>query len=399
MQTLRLSLAGTAMVVLLGGFAAPTAGQEPSSEANDFLPGVDLVTEELEPGVHRVKSDGVRDLSRPLELGSYHPYEPPGFRYQLDAREGRAMSGNENGVWMASPDGIVRLGEDGLVRDTKGNRSFHEHGVAPDDTLYRPSDGRILRGGTWKSVTPRIKGFEIRNRGDILFAPDGSLWVEGTNGKKGDARRDRLARRDADGWSLVKPPPAPPERSTDRESNISRWGVSGDGTLYVTRDNSDVQRFDGTRWTTLERPPGQITALRVGRDGTVWVTTRKRQTSSRSDPERFFRADDSGWSEAEVGRRYPNLFQGAEVVGLDGALWYRPGGDPMISGGCDGIARTDGTATTHFLRGLCVYDMTIGPGGDIWLEAGSWEGNYWIPDEVGPIELYLIEAEAVVADE
>jgi hypothetical protein len=303
------------------------------------------------------------------------------------------MTGNENGVWMVGPDGIVRLGEDGPVRTNKSERSYREYGAAPDDTLYRPTDGRILRGRFWKSVAPRIEGFESEKGGDILFAPDGSLWVEGTNGKTGDARRDRLARRDADGWSRVKPPPAPPERSSDTYPNISRWGVSGDGILYVTRNDSDVQRFDGTRWATLERPGGQITALHVGPDGTAWVTTRKRQASSRSNTERFFRADGIGWIEAEVGRRYASMFPAAEVVGADGALWYRPGGDPMISGGCDGIARIDGTATTHFLRGLCVYDMTIGPSGNVWLEAGSWDGNLWIPDEVGPIETYLIEAD------
>jgi hypothetical protein len=49
-------------ISLLTGSAVGVAAQ--GSLATDLLPGVDLVTEEVEPGVHRVMSDGLRDLSR-----------------------------------------------------------------------------------------------------------------------------------------------------------------------------------------------------------------------------------------------------------------------------------------------------------------------------------------------
>jgi len=51
---------------------AATSGPEPTTEEQaadttspDLLPGVDLVTEEVEPGVYRVVSDGVRELEWP----------------------------------------------------------------------------------------------------------------------------------------------------------------------------------------------------------------------------------------------------------------------------------------------------------------------------------------------
>ena len=58
MRSVRQALVSTLAVGLL---AAPALAAEEATTP-DLLPGVDLVTEEVEPGVYRVLSDGVRNL-------------------------------------------------------------------------------------------------------------------------------------------------------------------------------------------------------------------------------------------------------------------------------------------------------------------------------------------------
>ena len=64
----------------------------------DLLPGVDLVTEEVEPGVYRVLSDGVRDLSsEKLCVGD-------AFRSDISVAP-------DGSVWVFGPDGSYRIGD------------------------------------------------------------------------------------------------------------------------------------------------------------------------------------------------------------------------------------------------------------------------------------------------
>ena len=92
------------------------------------------------------------------------------------------------------------------------------------------------------------------------------------------------------------------------------------------------------------------------------------------------------------------LFEDVRAAGADGAFWYASSGDPMTTGGCDGLTRVDGTGTKDFLEGMCIYDIALGPHGDVWLVAGSWDGNYWIPDAVGPVEVYVVSDDAAASD-
>lgn len=398
MRALRLSLAGTVILALLGGGSIAVA-QEPSA-IDDLLPGVDLVTEEVEPGVHRVVSDGVRELSRPLELQMLHMRESPGQLYRYIASSGGGLGVSQDGVWQGRPEGIVRLGEEGPVwepeQDDRWNRDFS---VAPDGTLYRPGAAQVFDGETWSKLKPRIRGRKEQRISGVQFAPDGTLWVSGIFAKQHLGPRTRLAYRDADGWTLVPLPPQPAGRNKDkRPLSINQWGAAGDGTLYVTLGSSNLQRFDGTSWETLERPEGRIADLHVGADGTLWVRTRVPADDWFGDVEHLLRLGADGWTEYDLGRQ--DMYPRAEPAAEDGAFWYLPQGDPMVNGGCDGIARIDDTSTTRYLREQCVYDFAAGgPRGDVWLQAGTWEGNYWLPDAVGPIETYVIPSEARAAIE
>lgn len=396
MKGLKPTLVSAIAIGLLAGSVVGVAAQddaatEPSSQTTELLPGVDLVTEEVEPGVYRVVSDGVRELARPADLLSlryFDEYISPGFAYRIDARETGGIVANADAVWLRRPEGIIRLGESEPVWAPEAGDSTPSFIAGPDGTLYQTKTRNVLRDGSWEKVGFPAGRLGLQKVSHFLVAPDGSLWVIGNNGEGGKERRRRLARRDADGWSRVKNPPVSPGSS----GQASDWGVSGDGDLYV-KQGQNIKRFDGTRWETLESPGKDIYGLDVGRDGAVWVSV------TGADRDRMnrllLRAGADGWITHDPGRRYLRLAENA--VGDDGALWYAATGDPMISGGCDGVTRTDGTTTTTFLPGLCIYDIAIGPEGDVWLETSSWDGDYFVPESVGPLEVHVITQEAVEA--
>ena len=414
MRTLRLLLAWTVMLALVGGLGGTVLAQDDATEQSlgDPLPGVELVTEQVEPGVYRVVNDGVRELSNPLGLDDFFArccWEPPGDVYRHSAFEANDIVASEAGVWLRDPEGIIRLGKAEPVWAPDDGDGTPEFKAAPDGTLYQPRSRRVLEGDDWVEMKLRLGRFGLREIEEIMFAHDGSLWVLGDTGKGGGEPQQRLARRDAEGWSRISPPPPPPawlrnqrERAREGRSTnpvrtngrlntiptIGDWAVTPDGSLYVKR-HKWLQRFDGTDWESLERP-GQDPDLHVGPDDAVWVSSRR---------------PDAEWPERQVTRfgteegatisfeQHP-LFGQIRAVGADGAFWYAALGHPLTSGGCGGIARTDGTTTTTFLDGLCVYDVAIGPNGGVWLQAGSWDGDYFVPDAVGPVETYVISVDA-----
>ena len=173
MRTLRLSIAGLTMVALMA--AGPAAVAQEPSDVDGLLPGVELVAEEVEPGVYHVVSDGIRDLSRPLELVMFGWRELPGQIYRWIADASGAIGASADGVWQGRPEGIIRLGAEGLVwepdeRSEWWNRGFN---VAPDGTLYRPGAAQVFDGEAWKKVKPRIRG---RKEQRILGRPVRTRW-------------------------------------------------------------------------------------------------------------------------------------------------------------------------------------------------------------------------------
>jgi hypothetical protein len=79
--------------------AGPDAGTTIDA---DLLPGVDLVTAEVEPGVYRVLSDGVRDLSREADDGD---------AWLGGVLDGGIVAGLDGSVWWLGPEGFLRLGD------------------------------------------------------------------------------------------------------------------------------------------------------------------------------------------------------------------------------------------------------------------------------------------------
>lgn len=74
----------------------PDAEQTEVTIRSDILPGVDLVTEEVEPGVFRVVSDGYRDPSRTADDED---------RYLGGSLDGNIVAGLDGSVWWFGLDG------------------------------------------------------------------------------------------------------------------------------------------------------------------------------------------------------------------------------------------------------------------------------------------------------
>jgi hypothetical protein len=78
---------------------APVATAETESTPADLLPGVDLITEEVEPGVFRVLGDGAHDLTSLMA-------DPIGVL---------VATGHDGSVWLQSSQWAARLGEPGRL--------------------------------------------------------------------------------------------------------------------------------------------------------------------------------------------------------------------------------------------------------------------------------------------
>lgn len=409
MRTLRSLFTATLALAMLGTLPATVVAQDDGTDPTfdqdtELLPGVELVTEQVEPGVFRVVSDGVRELSRPVELDDFYGWAPPGHLYRENALYGSDITANQDGVWLRRPEAIMRLGATEPVWTPDAKSTTPSFAVAPDGTLYRSGEQLILEEGEWAKMDLAVRKLGLRDVDRVRFAPDGSLWVLGNNGKKSAEREQRLARRDASGWSRIATPPNTPkwrQEQRKRESlgrrrrqppRIDHWAITPDGTLYVTRGR-DVQRFAGEGWETLERSGVDVQGIHIGPDGAVWVASRP--GGGEWSDRQVVRVDAEGMPAIDI--EWHPFFESSQGAGAGGAFWYAPNGDPMAAGGCGGITRVDGTTEATFLEGMCIYDIAIGPNGGVWLEAGTWDGNYWIPDAIGPVETFVITVDAEAA--
>ena len=144
--------------------------------APDLLPGVDLVTEEVEPGVFRVLSDGVRELSN-VPVGAPADDEPAFWEFLLSPN----IAAGRASVWWFGSDGYFRLGDERTHDwdlDELGPHSGNTRDIeiAPDGTLWVADDGlRTFDGTSWADVRPRSVSVEIEE--------DGTVWSAWEAGK------------------------------------------------------------------------------------------------------------------------------------------------------------------------------------------------------------------------
>ena len=93
-----------------------------------------LVTEEVEPGVLRVVSDGYRDVS-------LHLYSAPAT--WDSGRQSNVVAGPDGSVWLFGADEWYRLGEAATYPVTDETPNGHSHGGTRWDTLDGGRVGRV----------------------------------------------------------------------------------------------------------------------------------------------------------------------------------------------------------------------------------------------------------------
>ena len=376
-----------------------TVEADSSTTAPDLLSGVDLVTEEVEPGVFRVLSDGVRDL------GDDGPGEGQTIKRNV-------VAGQDGSVWLfrSNPDDdhqssvFFRLGEP-EERGMDGRIAVNDDAVVgPDGVMWY-----AIRDIQHRVPEPRLRSFDGTDwrdhppaEGDgvvtgVEVGPDGAAW---SIWQTGDRRRMSAARWDEDEWQrLGGRVPA------DAQRRAGSWGhhvaITDDGDVWLLPNGNDagIFRNSGAGWKPIEPPSGWTTNVsHVGRDGTLWASLLKKQKRNENTrtTTRLGRFDGEDWQVFGKGERFPveaSIHRGLPPqfeVADDGRLWLLNTGSEDDSVWCGGVVNFDGTSWVRLLDGLCTYDADLAPDGSLWLEAGEVEG---------PIHTYVITPGAVAATE
>ncbi len=203
--------------------SSPDATTAPKQTVrSDLLPGVDLVVEAVEPGVYRVISDGVRDLSEPLQR-----YDYAAWRYR------------------------VVLTDDGRI------------GIA--DQFWKPPRQRF-------GLTETDVGYLLGDDNDLTGA-DEIGWAFSQDPRAGTGPSSP-ERQTPEGTVLY---------ASDVSSDGTLWGVEWDVERWQARGVSApvvLHRRSGEEWTSFDggeeitHLPGDAlpAPLRVGVDGSVWLT-------------------------------------------------------------------------------------------------------------------------------
>jgi hypothetical protein len=390
--------------------ASPEATIVPDqSLGSDLLPGVDLVTEEVEPGVYKVLNDGARDLAA-LDDPSIPP-DTDAYLLVVDP---------DGGVWTFGPDrDFFRLGDPAshLWTDEPLFIGDEDIEIAPDGTVWsaiswRPSsvgkhpDLMAYDGASWTDEG-LIPADEVGVYAwQVEVGPDGSVWALESTG---------IYMRESAGW-IPWPTPFEVDGGT-------RLHISDDGTRWligssIWRDESDwrdgepnwEEIFPDYRWWSGTGTLRDQVA--ISPNGTLWVHL----DGASYDAPALVRLEHDEWTSWSRADGVPphiltESWTGqAMAAATDGSVWLVPGdpasrrGDPgsvlfdlrsrPADGGrfCKGeepgtqrgVSRFDGTAWTQYLAGRCVHALAVTPDGTAWLRASDDR------NDTDSVELYAI---------
>jgi hypothetical protein len=259
----------------------------------DLLPGTDLVTEEIAPGVSRVLSDGLRDLSGHvqdvavnaegevwLELGSPRKWSvvrlgAPGASETLGRKDPWPLGVTSDGVPVVSGGGGDRV-LDGATWSTTELPAYDRcalldwtSAIGPDGNCWVPPfrvDGAgevasLERFGVDGTRTEVI-GAEIGLRPDQyvgipVVAPDGTIWADVTRREKRGSIFEGLAAYDGTTWSLI------PYEGDENVVSDYAMAVDSNGVVWISRPTYPVEpasdpvvilSWDGESWASHEKP-------------------------------------------------------------------------------------------------------------------------------------------------
>ncbi len=361
----------------------PTAGVGADDTTTPvLLPGVDLITEEIEPGVYRVASDGARDLSE----GVQDVTVTPGGEVWVELGKKKDWD-------------IVRLGEPGVSRKLGRKEPWQLFTLNGAPTVTGGlSPWRAYDGEGWVDFEPTECDLLQYGATQGAIVADGGCWVADGGLARVD---DEGGRVDPDGWV------DPEEIGLGPEAIMVSAAVADDGALWATVHLPRPLRFEGLvhyDGRTWERVPYErehpstiddfdsvgFAHTAVGPDGTVWVVdVNSGDPSSRPSLVFVVRTwDGDAWmtyAPVEVDVRTLPERRGLSVLRSllggsmdarfldDGRVWLLDG---LLHFDADGLRSQE-------LPG--VGDLTFGPNGFAWTVA---EGG-----------LYVITPEAVVGTE
>jgi hypothetical protein len=304
----KLVVAG-AIVALFGGLSLSGALTPPTdtSVRSDILPGVDLVTEEIEPEVYRVLGDGVRDLSKDVhdvavssegdvwvELGTERKWSVA----RLGEQRASAPLGRRYpwGLGLTSDDVPVVGSRGGSQRRLLDGESWASVELTAFDECMLDQGGVIgpngacwtlaYDGGAWSfesvaadgsrtTITPAEIGLgsDLDLIGGPVAAPDGAIWVSfGRRAGPYEARVEGLATHDGSTWSVI------PFDGDDHVANWYALAIDANGIVWLANNDNwpitDVLSFDGESWTPHELDlKGHGPALWPWPNGIVWFGT------------------------------------------------------------------------------------------------------------------------------
>jgi hypothetical protein len=387
----------------------------------ELLPGLDLVTEQIEPGAYRVLSDGVRELSGlPADER----------RYMGGVLDTNIAAGLDGSIWLFGLDGFYRLGADAKHqwfedswRDGNGRPGQADIEVGPGGTVWlQPADGGDIWSFDGESWATRREGSKDEVLSGLAVQQDGTVlttWsTDPPGGKNKPQPRTTVARLGADGWE-------------DLPGSVEGAGVvfhdvivtdGGGEEVWLMPGFGPLRRHDGTGWIAQPTPKaGSEVRAAVGPDGTLWVrlvrcdstTECEAGTAMNGRSSILARLDGEVWEVFRAKDGIPLMgdhyqgFEGFFEVAPDRSIWFNPNGDPRTGPECDGIANFDGQVLHHYLRGHCITAMDIASDGTVWLRATEREPDGsarperrsfdFLPNE--PVHTYAITREASTATE
>jgi len=377
------------IVALFGGFllmgvlttqqgddVVPAAVTASPSPETDLLPGVDLVTEEVEPGVERILSDGIRDLS---VVGV-------GRERGRGAPDGLAIA-PDGAVWLDRGSTLVKLGDPNSF--PRPSTHWPDLKVSPDGTLWaRTGESSIgrLEGEGWSEMARLDSSMDSDAWWD--FAPDGTVWT----GRSGA----RVARLGASGWQdhpidldsfalelrqLMEDHGASPF-TVGRGPYFEDLRVDTNGDVWAALSVNDeafapmvLLRYDGETWSLVD-PVGvggyyTVDLLDVGSDGTMWVHLQAGR-NARNEPEQHYlaRLADDRWTVFSEEDGVGELVLRAENHGLlrvdsSGAVWTER------LGRSSAVRVFDGKTWRQYLDSHEVIDLEVAPDGKVWVLASD----------------------------
>jgi len=330
------------------------------SITGDLIPDAELLTEEVEPGVLKVLSDGVRST-----LGGNQDI----------------VAGADGSIWVFKDRQFYKLGDDEShewendLFDT-GQDSSEDIEVAPDGTLWwADRDGNGLKSfddGTWTVRRPTPKG-EQGSVDQVEVLDDGTVLASWWLGGRGDGQR-KVGRLGEDGWEIIHSVGSSPDAwlGANQAGEVSLMlQTEDDQPLYretfPTSTDGQVGRTD--------RPQGRIEWMDVGSDGTIWISLERGGLA---------RHDGSGWTEFELPEGLHGL--GGIQAAPDGSVWSAT--CSWAWDGCE-LLRFDGERWGRFLGSLGLGDIdeiAFAPDGTVWSISGA-------------NDLYVVRPEAVPATE